>query len=190
MTVTKTFYEVLWAIAQEEKLIDKWIYEEKLLFNGTSYSWTPKALRDLEIDKVVGDLQVTPRYTTTHLNTSIATANPPDRDFNIPPTWLAEFIGKFTSKNLGVAGKTSDKSSVVKRLIRFLTEHDYTLEEILKATDLYISTLKSQGSIKFIRECGYFIYKKIDGVDQSDLAKWCEEIRTGGGSVYTSHQIL
>ena len=180
----KTFYEVLWALAKQEKMIDKWIYEEKLLFNGTTYSWTPKALQDLDVTESVGELSAIEKLKTTHINTA------PNRDLSIPPTWLADFISKFSAKNLGVSGKTTDKSSVVKRLIKFLSEYDYTLEEISQATDLYISTLKQQGSIKFIRECGYFIFKKVDGVDQSDLAKWCEELKNGTGPAYNSHQIL
>ena len=180
----KTFYEVLWALAKQEKMIDKWIYEEKLLFNGTTYSWTPKALQDLDVTESVGELSALEKLKTTHINTA------PNRDLSIPPTWLADFISKFSAKNLGVSGKTTDKSSVVKRLIKFLSEYDYTLEEISQATDLYISTLKQQGSIKFIRECGYFIFKKVDGVDQSDLAKWCEELKNGTGPAYNSHQIL
>jgi hypothetical protein len=165
-------------------MIDKWIYEEKLLFNGTAYSWTPKALEDLNITESVGELSAIEKLKTTHINTA------PNRDLSIPPTWLADFISKFSAKNLGVSGKTTDKSSVVKRLIKFLSDYDYTLEEISQATDLYISTLKQQGSIKFIRECGYFIFKKVDGVDQSDLAKWCEELKNGSGPAYNSHQIL
>ena len=180
----KTFYEVLWALAKQEKMIDRWIYEEKLLFNGTTYSWTPKALQDLDVTESVGELSALEKLKTTHINTA------PNRDLSIPPTWLADFISKFSAKNLGVSGKTTDKSSVVKRLIKFLSDYDYTLEEISQATDLYISTLKQQGSIKFIRECGYFIFKKVDGVDQSDLAKWCEELKNGTGPAYNSHQIL
>ena len=180
----KTFYEILWALAKQEKMIDKWIYEEKLLFNGTTYSWTPKALQDLDITESVGELSAIEKLKTTHINTA------PNRDLSIPPTWLADFISKFSAKNLGVPGKTTDKSSVVKRLIKFLSDYDYTLEEISQATDLYISTLKQQGSIRFIRECGYFIFKKVDGVDQSDLAKWCEELKNGSGPAYNSHQIL
>ncbi len=180
----KTFYEVLWALAKQEKMIERWIYEEKLLFNGTTYSWTPKALQDLDVTESVGELSALEKLKTTHINTA------PNRDLSIPPTWLADFISKFSAKNLGVSGKTTDKSSVVKRLIKFLSEYDYTLEEISQATDLYISTLKQQGSIRFIRECGYFIFKKVDGVDQSDLAKWCEELKNGTGPAYNSHQIL
>lgn len=182
----KTFYEVLWALLQKEKMIDKWIYEEKLLHNGTTYSWTPKALEDLDFSKSIGEL-------ISSSNSAFVPANNQTtgkKDIVISATWLGEFINKFSAKNLGVSGKTTDKSSVVKRLIKFLSEYDYTLEDIAQATDLYISTLKSQGNIRFIRECGYFIYKKIDGVDQSDLAKWCEELKNGTGPAYNSHQIL
>lgn len=173
-------------------MIDKWIYEEKLLHNGTTYSWTPKALEDLDFSKSVGELiapktSVIESLVNKHIDKQ---TSGPKKDIVITATWLGEFINKFSAKNLGVSGKTTDKSSVVKRLIKFLDEYDYTLEEIAQATDLYISTLKSQGNIRFIRECGYFIYKKIDGVDQSDLAKWCEELKNGTGPAYNSHQIL
>jgi hypothetical protein len=63
------------------------------------------------------------------------------------------------------------------------------MQDVIEATNLYIATLKKQGSIRFVRECGYFISKKIDGVDQSDLAKWCEEYKDGGQN-YSSHTLL
>jgi len=106
-------------------MIDRWIYEEKLLFNGTTYSWTPKALQDLDVTESVGELSALEKLKTTHINTA------PNRDLSIPPTWLADFISKFSAKNLGVSGKTTDKSSVVKRLIKFLSEYDYTLVWLL-----------------------------------------------------------
>jgi hypothetical protein len=165
-------------------MIDKWIYEEKLLNNGTTFSWTPKALAELDVDQVISSLKVA-RHSDSIKVIDNLTPQP-----EIPVTWITEFIAKFSSKNIGVSGKTTDKVSVVKRLIKFLNEYDYSLDEIAKATDLYIDTLKSQGSIKFIRECGYFISKKIDGVEQSDLAKWCEELKNGTGPAYNSHQIL
>jgi len=183
----KTFYEVLWALATKEKLIDKWIYEEKLLFNGTTYSWTPKILEELDFTDSIGELPALEKVKSTHKTKS---ESAPNRDLSIPPTWLADFIAKFSTKNLGVLGKTTDKSTVVKRLLKFLSEYDYTLEEIAQATDLCINSMKQQGSIKYIRECGYFIFKRIDGVDQSDLAKWCEELKNGSGPAYNSHQIL
>lgn len=166
-------------------MIDKWIYEEKLLNNGTTFSWTPKALAELDVDHVISALKIN-RHNDSNSTVSKKEVEQPE----IPVTWLTDFINKFSSKNLGVSGKTTDKVSVVKRLIKFLQEYDYTLDDISKATDLYINTLKSQGSIKFIRECGYFISKKIDGVEQSDLAKWCEELKNGSGPAYNSHQIL
>jgi hypothetical protein len=180
----KTFYEVLWELAVQEKMIDKWIYEDKLLNNGTTFSWTPKALEELDVSEVVSALKI-----ARHSDPIKVIANPTPQP-EIPITWVTEFIAKFNTKNIGVSGKTTDKVSVVKRLIKFLAEYDYTLDEIAKATDLYIDTLKKQGSIRYIRECGYFISKKIDGVEQSDLAKWCEELKNGSGPAYNSHQIL
>ena len=164
-------------------MIDKWIYEEKLLNNGTTFSWTPKALTELDVDQVVSGLKVARHSDPIIVKTKVEQPE-------IPMTWLSDFISKFSAKNLGVSGKTTDKVTVVKRLIKFLSEHSYTLEEIAQATDLYIDTLKRQGSIRYIRECGYFISKKIDGVDQSDLAKWCEELKNGSGPAYNSHQII
>lgn len=194
----KTFYEVLWTIAKQEKLIEKWIYEEKLLFNGTTYSWSPKALEETDTEEVLGQLQVSRIQGTVDqqslkeifLDDNKIGKHSTNKDIVIPPTWLGDFISKFSTKNLGVSGKSTDKSSVVKRLIKFLSEYDYTLEEIAQATDLCINYMKQQGSIKYIRECGYFIFKKVDGVDQSDLAKWCEELKNGSGPAYNSHQIL
>jgi len=78
-------------------MIERWIYEEKLLFNGTTYSWTPKALQDLDVTESVGELSALEKLKTTHINTA------PNRDLSIPPTWLADFISKFSAKNLGVS---------------------------------------------------------------------------------------
>jgi hypothetical protein len=51
--------------------------------------------------------------------------------------------------------------------------------------------MKRSGSIKFIRNSGYFISKVIDGVQQSDLAGWCEEYRnTGSKGNYNSRGII
>ena len=89
-----------------------------------------------------------------------------------------------------MAGKTTEKNNVLKKLIKFFKEYpEYNMNDVIAATDTYVNSLKKQGSIQYIRECGYFIYKKVDGVDQSDLAKWCEESKNNGTS-YTSHKII
>ena len=69
-------------------MIDKWIYEEKLLHNGTTYSWTPKALEDLDFSKSIGELiapksSVIESLTTKHVNPTAK------KDIAISPTWLA-----------------------------------------------------------------------------------------------------
>lgn len=178
----KSFYEVLWSMCFREGLIDRWQKEGLLLFNKGTYSWTPKAQNKLEIQRIIGQLRATPQGVKETSK---------KEEVEIPKEFLLAFVSKFTNKNLGISGKTTDQKTVTKKLQKFLEEYEYTFEEILSATDLYINHLKRSGQINFIRECGYFVYKKIDNVDQSDLAKWCDELKNGDGSTnYTSHKNL
>ncbi len=183
----KTFYEVLWALCLKEGHLDRWIEEGLLKKSQLTYKWSDKALDLLSLKMVLGEKEIQEIHTSTKVERSEFSLTSP---LSVDPEKLVEFIQKFSRQNTGIGGKTTDKNSVLKKLIKFFKDYpEYTIEHVLQATDLYIATLKRQGSIQYIRECGYFVYKKIDGSEQSDLAKWCEE-SANGGTIYTSHRIL
>jgi len=201
----RTFYEILWAVCDVEGRIDDWVKGGILLTNGQKYSWHPSVIDLCDASEVIGELVIdkTPKVSEEKAEKFRKTKSPelPDKvirtkkeDAHIAAAneWIDEFIEKFSAASLGISGKSTGRPSVIKRMAKFLAEYDYTKEEILGATDLCINTLKKQGSIKYIRECIYFISKKIDGVDVSDLAKWCEEFRNNGGKKndYNSRTIL
>lgn len=178
----KTFYEVLWSICKRENYLQNWIDQGYLRHYDSTYMWTDKIKELIDSTAVIGKLPSTP--------IPVVITEEKKVPFSIEPNQLREFIDKFSKLNIGFAGKTTEKNNVLKKLIKFFKEYpEYNMNNIIEATDTYISSLKKQGSIQYIRECGYFIYKKVDGVDQSDLAKWCEESKTNGTS-YTSHKII
>lgn len=182
----KTFYEVLWSICQQEGYLQDWIDQGYLRHHESTYMWTDKIKELLGPTAVIGKLQS--NVVSSELKTPIKEET--KVPFSIEPNQLREFIDKFSKQNIGLAGKTTEKNNVLKKLIKFFKEYpEYNMNDVIHATDTYISSLKKQGSIQYIRECGYFIYKKVDGVDQSDLAKWCEESKNNGSS-YTSHKII
>jgi hypothetical protein len=184
----KGFYEILWEICQKDNHITRWILDGYLVKSKDTFFWTPKAMQEFECN-IVGELKIeNPDLSTIKLEKP---KKAPQMSFE--DNKLAEFIELFGRKNIGIPGKGTPKITVVKKLINFFNEYpEYTMDDVIGATKLYIANLKKQGSIRFIRECGYFISKKIDGVDQSDLAKWCEEYKQGGQSFtdYTSHNLL
>lgn len=190
--MNRTFYEVMWALCLKEDLIEKWIESGYLIKNQLTYSWTPKAMEELEISNVIGKRKVEePTAPVTSPSQVVKDRLQAAKTIlTFEPNFLSNFISKFSKANIGLAGKTTDKNTVLKKLIKFFKDYpQYTQQDVLDATDLYIAELRKKGTMNFIRECGYFVYKKIDGVEQSDLAKWCEE-KKDGGTTYTNHRIL
>lgn len=178
----KTFYEILWGLCEDRGLIDEWKLTGLLLHKDSRYTWHPSVSEVLDEDiEAIGSIGEDKKEIPSLK----------EKEDNSVLSWVEEFRDKFSKKNLGVLGKTTDLKTVNKKLKKFLKEYDYTSQEILGATDLYINTMKSKGSINYIRDCGYFIYKRIDGIDQSDLANFCEEYRQNGSTGgYNSRTIL
>jgi hypothetical protein len=175
----KTFYEILWSLLEKEGIKDKWIEHGLLIQTKDTYSWSPKALDLLRLEASIGELK---------FEGSSKEKSKPKVVVNL--SWIDDYIVKFSHKKIGIAGKATDKKTVLKKMEKFLVEYDYTREEILGGTDLYVDNLLTSGGIAYVQECGYFISKVIDGVPTSNLAKWCEEFRNGGAKRYTSHNIL
>lgn len=193
----KPFYEVLWHIAKKEGLISKLLSEGYLINTKDTYAWTSKTLESIGLESVVGVLisedesEDYPDIPFNGLpNKTSKSSKKVDLEKDIE--WIEEFMQKFANKNVGVSGKSSNKKAVVKKMNQYLIDYDFSKEEIITATEAYIDNLKNTNSIRFIQESHYFISKVVEGVQTSNLAKWCEEVRNNGGSAkkYTSHTIL
>ena len=175
----KSFYEIAWSLLEKEGLVTKWINEGLLIESRGTLAWSAKTLENLHLKEAVGVLKITTKTDKTSSKEEI----------EIP--WIEEFMFKFSYKKTGIPGKAGDKKAIVKKLTKFMTDYDYTKEELFLAVDLYMDNLLRTNSMKFIQECGYFISKTVDGIITSNLAKWCVEARNGGNTQrYTSHNVL
>jgi hypothetical protein len=189
--VKKSFYDLLWSLCEDHNMIEVWMNEGLLGKSRDTYYWTAKAQNRYNYT-IVGERKGSDLERQQSKLTPAQRAKQREEEFHskVSDNKLEEFITLFSSKNLGVSGKRTPKITVVKKLIKFFEDYPmYTMDNIINATKMYIEDHKKNGSIKYIRECGYFISKKIDGIDQSDLAKWCDEAQSGGQS-YTSRTIL
>lgn len=90
--------------------------------------------------------------------------------------WIEEYRNLFDKSNIGVAGKKSTSKSCQNKMEKFLKEYNYSKQQILEATKLYISKTNPL----YIRQADYFISKIVDGTETSTLATWCEEIKNQG----------
>lgn len=158
----KSFYDVLWMLCVQNNQIEKWIEEGVLGKSKNTYFFTPKAKEILGIKDVIGKkVEVL--------------------DFE----WVASYNEMFDKKTIGVSGKKSDISAVKAKMEKFCSKYDYTPEEIVSATGIYVKYASDTYGADKIQESHYFISKIIDGVEVHNLAKWCEEWRTNGQK-YTS----
>jgi len=185
--VKKSFYDVLWALCEDKGIIEYWISEGLLGKSNDTFYWTAKAQNKFNYT-VVGERKGSVELPVSKKQTEKQKKE--EFDSKVSENKLEEFLSLFSSKNLGISGKRTPHITVVKKLIKFFEDYPmYNMDTIIRATKLYIEDHKKNGTMQYIRECGYFIYKKIDGIDQSDLAKWCQEAQDGGQS-YTSRTIL
>lgn len=162
----KSFYDALWLLCQKEGLVDRWIEEGLIGKSKNTFYFTPAAKERLDINEIIGKkVEV--------------------EDF----TWVADYNECFDKKSVGVSGKKTELGAVMGKMAQFCKKYDYTPEEIVTATQVYVKyAMENYGADK-LQESHYFISKKIDGVDVSNLAKWCEEMRTNGKQ-YTSRRVL
>lgn len=179
----KTFYEVLWDLCEHHGLVDQWKSEGLLIHKDSRITWHPK------VGEILGkeDLSVVGAIEEVSLKLKHKPVEPV-----VDISWIKEYTIKFSAKNLGVTAKTTDLATVQTKMTKFIQKYKYTKEEILGGTDLYIDTLRRKGSLNYVRECGYFIFKRIDGIDQSDLANWCEQFKDNGNQStnYSSRNII
>lgn len=179
----KTFYETLWSLLEKQGILQKWFDEGLLVTRKNTTYWTPKALEILGLQESIGGVNLSDEPGGKPKEVELTAV---DLDF------LNQYVIKFNHKNLGVAGKGGNLKAITKKMTDFLKEYDYTHSEILKAVDMYIENLRKTNSLPYVQEAHYFISKLDTGKNPiSNLAKWCDEVRTGNGNKgYTSHNVL
>jgi hypothetical protein len=158
-----TFYEVLWELLKKERKIEEWVALGLLVQKENEWFWTPEALEGIGV------------------NSALSLTSEID--------WLEEYVSKFSKKNIGISGKTSNLKLVGDKMSRFIKEFNFNKETILGATDLYIRHWKRQGTPQFIREAHYFVFKRTEkGTETSDLATWCENYLREGNQPKTEQR--
>ena len=179
----KTFYEVLWDLCEHHGLIKEWKEEGLLVHKDSRMVWHPRVAQILGEE----DLSVVGSVPEVPLKLKHQPVEPV-----VDISWIKEYTIKFSAKSLGITAKSTDLATVQTKMTKFIQKFKFTKEEILGATDLYIDTLRRKGSLNYVRECGYFIFKRIDGIDQSDLANWCEQFKDNGNQStnYSSRNII
>jgi len=83
-----------------------------------------------------------------------------------------EFRNKFKGLKLGSMGAPK---SCREKLYRWWVENpEYSFDDILKASDIYIQSL--QGDYRFLQRADYFIYKKEGKEESSRLSAFIDEL--------------
>ena len=172
----------MWSLLENQGILQQWFDEGLLVTKKNTTFWTPKALELLGLEESIGGVNLSDK----------PGQKPREVKVDLLQDLSKEFASKFSAKAIGVPGKGGNTVAVSKKIEKFLKDYDYTVEEILKAIDLYIADLKKTNGLRYVQEAHYFISKIHNGVNVSNLAKWCEEVRAdkGGDKGYTSHTIL
>lgn len=86
--------------------------------------------------------------------------------------WIDEYRILFKGKKVGAMG---DRKACVEKMRVFLSQNDYSKDEILSATERYIKSLDNRA---YLQQADYFINKRMgDGTETSRLRNFCEEIQ-------------
>lgn len=89
--------------------------------------------------------------------------------------WIEEYRKLFKGVKIGVMG---DPKACLNKMKEFLSENNYTKQQILDATKKYIATTDP----RFLQQADYFISKRMgDGVLTSRLRNYCEEVSERSG---------
>lgn len=85
---------------------------------------------------------------------------------------VQEYREKWRGLSLGMMGSPK---SCKEKLTRWMHENpEYTMQNILKAADIYIKTFN--GEYKYLQQADYFIFKKTGREESSRLSAFIEEI--------------
>lgn len=93
--------------------------------------------------------------------------------------WIDEYRQLFKGKKSGAMG---DRNTCIKNMRKFMSEHNYTKDFILKVTLKYINDQMRDNNCKYLMQADYFIYKNQDFTrvnTRSKLATCCEEFKDG-----------
>lgn len=73
------------------------------------------------------------------------------------------------------AGSMGSPEAIIEKLNKWMVSNpDYTPDQILKAADLYLS--KEGSNIKYLQRADYFVYKQENGITNSRLSAYIDEI--------------
>lgn len=91
--------------------------------------------------------------------------------------WIEDWVDIFPRGVKNKAGKLlrHPAKSVLKKMEGFMKEYDYDVQTIIEATKAYIKN-GEDNDFRYTRAAIYFISKKGEG---SDLASWCERVKSG-----------
>ena len=96
-------------------------------------------------------------------------------------TFIIEFRNKWKGLKVGSMGSLS---SCKVKMMKWMEENpEYTSQQILKAADIYISSLNNY---IYLQQADYFIYKKEGFSEQSRLSAFIDEIDTAVNEDWTT----
>jgi hypothetical protein len=101
---------------------------------------------------------------------------------------LEDKLKEFRSKWKGLkAGSMGSLKSCREKLSRWMKENpEYTMEQILKAADMYIDSLN--GDYRFLQRADYFVFKQENNREESSrLSAFIDEIDTFQSENWTSN---
>ena len=116
----------MWSLLEKQGILQKWFDEGLLVTKKNTTFWTPKALELLGLEASIGGVNLSdeePKKVARVVTPSVVVGL---------LDWVDEFANKFGAKNIGIAGKGGNMKAIVKKMHQFLSEYDYTKEEILK----------------------------------------------------------
>lgn len=137
---------------------------------------------NLDVDKIVPEEVVkainltkivTKDYNNKDLNWNIALFEDQNIDFDWVGDWMTPF-GKINPERRGV------KRDCIARMKKFFAANPvYRKEDVYKARDLYIATIKDP---QYIKSSHKFIYDGAGDFKSSLLLQWCEKLKEDNSS--------
>lgn len=99
-----------------------------------------------------------------------------DPDVEVSDDFVDRYRRMFSRASIGVPGKMGDRNAIEKKLEVFMSEHSYTEEQILQATQEYVDSQRKD-NYQYLQQADYFIYKQdAMKINKSRLAEWCEQL--------------
>lgn len=94
--------------------------------------------------------------------------------------WIGEWMAIFPDNNGDGRPLRTHPLNLTTKMKKFMDKYNFDKDTILKATKEYInSQARSVDGHKYTRTAHYFIAKGIGGTSTSDLADWCQRVKSG-----------